>query len=410
MYQTKIHSSDFSQDITLLNAGLKILSNQGIAKMSVRAITEQAGVSSSLFTYRFGSKENYLQKLLDYMSALDLELAQKREQQIFGNLTSPPSLSSLMFSALYDEFVVNDTLAKAFLEFELDRSFKEVTYPSLKARHDNRVAFWEKATSLTLGQSELAISFSFQMKAVGRILLFPSFAPRTLGWVWDILNRICERLDRKSKFNQEDSAWRKSFENETRLDFVTPDENSTKARILATALEIIQKKGCAALTHRTIAKSSGISLSSLTHHYKSLNDILLHCYQSTYTKARDQALNSADPKKQPKFNTMSELINLFFDANQETGNAPPIMEEIGRITARQEETQNISLALLALQGAASQYLLRQIVDNETSIDRLDGHICSMLFSGLSIVRDQSAEDNQAAKESTQKYLETLFPS
>lgn len=409
MYQKLLLSEKYSNKQDLLNAGIQVLGNFGAAKLSVRAIAERSGVSSSLFTYKFKSRENYLIELFEYMGALDTELVGRRERELLS-VSGTHSLASLMFTTLYDEFVLNGALEKAFFEIELDRNFHEIIKPLVKLRHVNRVAFWEKGIAGTCGQNDIADALACQLRSVGRILLFENFAPRTIGWVWDILNRISERLAHSSLSTTEDSTWRRSFEKVTQLDLDLPDKNSTKGKILATALDIIEKEGSGALTHRTISKVSGISLSSLTHHYKSLNDILFHCYQSTYIDTRNQALERAPSRNSIRFGKIDELADIAFNLSVKANEIPSVMEEISRITARNEKTQNISIAFIALQGAASQHLLKQTAGVVDKTDRLDGHLFSHLFSSLSILRYQDQVQNKQLKKSIDHYLEALFSS
>ena len=55
-------------DTRMFNAAMQLISEQGATRTTLKEICEQAGYSRGLATYRFGSKDNFLQELLTHFN------------------------------------------------------------------------------------------------------------------------------------------------------------------------------------------------------------------------------------------------------------------------------------------------------------------------------------------------------
>ena len=62
----------------------------------------------------------------------------------------------------------------------------------------------------------------------------------------------------------------------------------TKRQILAAALEVLALKGVDGTTHRAVAKMAGVSLSTTTYHFNSLDDMLVQAFELSVTEWNDQ--------------------------------------------------------------------------------------------------------------------------
>lgn len=62
----------------------------------------------------------------------------------------------------------------------------------------------------------------------------------------------------------------------------------TKRQILAGALEVLATEGVSGTTHRAVAKAAGVSLSTTTYHFESLEDMLVQAFELIATDWSDK--------------------------------------------------------------------------------------------------------------------------
>ena len=61
----------------------------------------------------------------------------------------------------------------------------------------------------------------------------------------------------------------------------------TRRRILAGALEVLAAHGVEGTTHRSVAQAAGVSLSTTTYHFESLDDLLVRAFDMSITEWND---------------------------------------------------------------------------------------------------------------------------
>ena len=101
----------------------------------------------------------------------------------------------------------------------------------------------------------------------------------------------------------------------------------TKQQILTGALEVLATKGVSGTTHRAVAKAAGVSLSTTTYHFESLEDMLVRAFDLIATNWSDKletalgtfiervTTSGLNPDSPPEFRTAlrDELANLAAD-------------------------------------------------------------------------------------------------
>lgn len=120
-------------DQRLLDAGLELLPQTGCAGLSVRRLTEHAGVNLGMFHYHFKSKDNFIRAVLqrtyeDMFAALTLEVETDPAASPVHNLRSAVRVLAhfgrrhrhLMVRILADA-MAGEALAREFLQANLPR-------------------------------------------------------------------------------------------------------------------------------------------------------------------------------------------------------------------------------------------------------------------------------------------------
>jgi AcrR family transcriptional regulator len=81
-----------NQDLILINAAKKMLPKTGLSGMSLKLLAETCGVNLGMFHYHFGSKKNFIKKVLESISK---DILDEVKQQ---SLSGKTSLDRLRFA------------------------------------------------------------------------------------------------------------------------------------------------------------------------------------------------------------------------------------------------------------------------------------------------------------------------
>lgn len=166
-----------------------------------------------------------------------------------------------------------------------------------------------------------------------------------------------------------------------------------KERIIDSAINVIATFGMHRMTHRKIAQSAGISLSSTTYHYETKEDIfrdavsrVLYTYfglfQQTVAGARADAA-SVDP--------VAMIIDLISNAAQRDRNLDLAWTEIILASARTEQGQELALAWFRDMDDAWIDLteIGGLSSDAAAVQCLLDVTCGLVFMALSLSLDRS---------------------
>jgi DNA-binding transcriptional regulator YbjK len=161
-------------------------------------------------------------------------------------------------------------------------------------------------------------------------------------------------------------------------------------------VQIIVESGPDALTHRAIAERAGVSLSSTTHHFASLDDILVSAFNLIYGNIRQQPVVSTDLVQARRMETLLNILTEQALPGQRVAEREVMaMDEIMLAAARRPETQAIATGLLASVGRTSTTMLQTLEGKRDDTDRLDGQILRFIITGL---QEQVAVSDDALSE------------
>jgi len=119
----------------------------------------------------------------------------------------------------------------------------------------------------------------------------------------------------------------------------------TRARIAATALEVLEEHGSAGLTMRRVAVCSGLSLSNVQYHYKTRNDLLMGITEQHIAICRDTLVSAVDAQGEASLRSVLRAALL----NEEVLKTTPAFRELFAL-ARSEPAVQASLTAYYSEG------------------------------------------------------------
>lgn len=394
MYQTyKISGTDPDSDT--LDHALDLIVQGGPKGFSLRNLAQKAGISASLLNYRYGSRDALLERTLEHACRRNTRLWNRRTALFAHTPLSVDDLPAILFATVSEIITAG---RKEFLAgwFCQTQAVRDGLYHDIARRwHADSATFWREVL-ISAGQAPtLAPGLSAAMTSACRIGLVAGDDPIAAAWLYDTLQRIKDRLLRRPVSRKGDSPWRAQKENP--LSLPPPrqagETASTPDKIIDAAVKIIVESGPDALTHRAIAERAGVSLSSTTHHFASLDDILASAFSLIYADIRQQPVVSTELAQA---RTMETLLNILTEqalpGQRVAEREVMAMDEIMLAAARRPETQAIATGLLASVGRTSTTMLQTLEGKRDDTDRLDGQILRFIITGL---QEQVAVSDEA---------------
>ncbi|WP_084399115.1 TetR family transcriptional regulator [Henriciella aquimarina] len=383
MYQSTQHPDPDDEGL-LLSQAIAQIESSGLKGLSLRSLAQSAGISPSLLTYRYGSRNKLLAKVFEYAKVREQSNWQWREAALSDLTLSRPDLTSLALTIAQDEIASQTRTALVGwigqTTAERDTALKSV----MSDWHVFATDFWAARFAGIGLDTALAPSFAGVLNGAVRIGLLAGSDLRMKAWMNDILLRLCDRINHRPLSTPGDSAARAALEHSG---LETQDEEpeartATPDRIIDAAVKLILSHGPDSLTHRLIARESGISLSSMTHHFGSLDEIMLRAFQRIYdtvTKESSHALTAHNSVT----SLCETVLPAIFGRVRRRGFGGFAMDEVILYTSRQASSAPLAGGLLAMTGRTSTALLQSIDPVGKRADRLDGQIFRFVLTGLS---------------------------
>lgn len=395
MYQSL--TSEYTRrdgDEAIYAIALKMVDESGLSGLTAREISKRAGLSPSGFLYRYGSREAFLAEFASWLIKED----QKRWKAYASELSdapTPDSLKSLAHAVVTDRIDAHREMLLSMWEFQLLASRSADFSPFLAAWRKHDVDFWSDMLPRFGLPSSLAAGWAGSLLGCMRIGLMSDKPLSGRIWMDDILTRLTERLFNTTPSRPGDSLARQDAEtNLATPNAVQEKDGTTRSRIISAASNIIMEDGCAALSHRAIAKKTGISLSSTTHHFQTLNDILSAAFETIYAAAREQAQQLPRQNRTYTRTEFSRDILPNLAGPQQIGRTGAMaMDDIMLRAARDSANKSLAAGLIALSGSTTLGLLAGISDSEKTYDRLDSHIVRLCLNGVMCGADVSEGGN-----------------
>ena len=403
MYQVSRPPS--ASDANLLDRAVELIGMRGLRGVATRAIAEHAGVSPALVNYRFGSRAGLIDAALERASAADAEAWQQRRMRIENLNLAASDIRSLLHGLVREDFVAGRRAAlsrwASIVETERtgDHAAMSWRWMSSPAR------FWE----FTLGKlgldAELAPILAATLLSSGLPYLFanPSFEHE--AWVHDLVDRVADRLLGLKPATRGDSPWRQLAERaaEEHLASHPPRDDAGHAvrTIIDGAVAIVMSDGVDALTHRAVAERAGVSLSSTTHHFASLDEILIAACIEVYRRARASALDPSGAVRPFTLEQMTETLTSEPGPEANLRAEMATIHEVMIAISRTPAVRPIAVGLLAQTGRTSTAALAAMRGKRDDTDRIDGQIFAHAMTGYFLLT------TSAPSELRSKHLDAL---
>jgi AcrR family transcriptional regulator len=260
----------------LLEASFDLLARGGWGNFSLRAVADSIGAAGSAASHRFGDRAGLVAAVCD--AAIDREGDEMARFLPGIQVGAGDELAAALYEWLEQRVECNRRQARVCSELLLV-SYREPAFHTFSGR-------WVETCRGMVAR--LAPSFDDEAsRAVAGFL-----AVEIAYWLLladDPLFRLAsgEALRRIVMVAQGSTDPLPVFWLRRGLDL--PDARrpvqltGTKQRIIEATTRIILDSGVQAVTHREIAKRSGASLSSLTYHFESLDDLIRNGFQMLFS-------------------------------------------------------------------------------------------------------------------------------
>ncbi|MEM5518032.1 TetR family transcriptional regulator [Henriciella sp. AS95] len=368
----------------VLGAAADQILRSGLKGLTLRSLAQSVGISPSLLSYRYGSRENLILAVFEQAISAREENFAGLASQLHGVASRPDQLPSL---ALGVAGVTTGPQADIALIGWVGQAVSQ-RIPGLAEIMANWPAsacsFWAERFDEMGIERQLAYAFSAGFEVAVRIGLLAGSDARIKIWMTDVILRLCERITRCPVSSPGDSAARQQLAAAGLNQAAAAPEprTGTAERIIEAACALILSHGPDALSHRLIASETGISLSSMTHHFRSIDEIMMRAFDRIYERARRETSDRV-----PDVNTIDELCSTVLPAILERasmrGSENTAMDEIILAASRSPDAASYSGALLAMTGRTSTLMLRSIDSVGERADRLDGQVFRFILTGLS---------------------------
>ncbi len=367
----------------LLAYGLEIVDTGGLKALTLRSLAQKAGVSPSLLNYRFGSRDGLVSRLFEYARDLDAEFWHECSETVAAMTLSLHHVPVISLS------IVQTCIQRA-------RSLERLRWicSTLAARDPGYLgragkwaglpcAFWTGLLRQVGADEALGPSLAATMSGAIRTGLVAHDNLLVSAWVSDIVLRATERLLHLPLTMQGDSPARARIEALAQASVALQPEGRTDTpeRILTSAAALILSSGPDAVTHRDIASHAGVSLSSLTHHFSSLDAIIRSAFERIYTRAQHD-YGARLPAQMTMGEFMQTVLPAMFEQSAGRGQEATAMDEIILCTSRDHDTTLMSSGLMSMVGRTSSAIVGAMA-GELPVDRLDGQIFRFTLTGLS---------------------------
>ncbi len=383
MYQN-ISVDGANDETSVLSAAAAQITQFGLKGLTLRSLAQETGISASLLTYRYGSRDRLLQRVFEEAGRRNREDWAQLDRTLAGMARTPAALPAIAMAVATHrsnaarEIALLDWISVIAGQRDTQLAPSTVSWPSPHSR------FWAsrfEEAGLDPGPGH---AFAAGLEGAVRIGLIAPADPRAAAWISDLVTRLCERIRGAGPSRPGDSPARAAIEqaghgtgtgDESRARTPTPD------RIVEAAARLILSAGPDALTHRAIAVEAGVSLSSMTHHFATLDDIMLRAFDRIYDRASTEA--STGLTRTHTISSLSRSVLPGISRRFRTGGHEHVaMEEIMLFTSRKPALAAMAPALLAMSGRTSTALLKSVSHIGAKADRLDGQIFRFVLTGL----------------------------
>ena len=363
----------------LADAAGRLLTAGGSARVSARSIAKSLGVRPSAVNYWFGGRDQLIEVAIQRAAERNRLVVEMIATEFESVPAALDRAAAIMIASIGRMAVVGAEGVCLRWRTGVEAQSFDVANSMAARSWDHIDNFWRGL----LGRHGLdaslaeALSTVFEWLARGRLFV------ETQGLYDALICDVCLRIEARIRCTAPDRAGDSPFR--VALAGLAPDAaeppmNDTQEKIVSAAVRILIDKGPEALTHRLIAKSAGVSLSSTTYHYDSLAEIAGAAYRRLYRDSRFQARDLVDA---PKGLRIEQIVGSKNDGQARQPRREFIaMQKLLLGALDQPELRRFSAAAFARMGDGSLRILSALADSRSGLDRLDGFIWRLMATGL----------------------------
>ena len=271
----------------LITAGARLVAGGGVRAATARAVADAAGASPSAINYSFGSRSGLIHAVFEQAQADAAARARRSLGDLDGLALRPEMLGDWLAAWLHCEAVEARDLIRLRRELfiqterlpelvEIARAWRRVQRGFARGVLD-RFGLADRPEA-PLDEAMRAFADCFPAQA----------APAAhSAWAGSAMRHLAARL---AGLPPPPSGWREVIE--ARAAARAPVVHALPEpaeRILDGAIRLLARVGGGALSHRALARESGVSLAATTHYFDSRAAILRAAFERLYMKLSAQA-------------------------------------------------------------------------------------------------------------------------
>lgn len=400
MYQTPDPSDP------MIVATAEIIASEGLSAVRSREIARRSGESPAAINRRFGSQDALMREAMIYGTQQECGRLEGLIAQLRSLRISKILYPDVLFSVLNEtHFVEPEAAAFRWTVFAHEDS-DLIPAEAVTKLSGTLDVLWSEVAKLIGATSRDGLVLRSALEGFARGMLITQNPFIFRGWTQELCRRLIARLH-GDRVNIDGPSWRDQLvarANEFDASVVA-NFTESKAMIVKAASSCLVKMPLHSVTHRSIASEAGISLSSMTHHFRSLEEILWFGCLRMITQLVD-----ADDggRLTTQTHSTSEFAHAFMRISK-SASATKIdrLEQIQLYCHHKESFRALGDQFLLRQGQNSAQILTNMSDLAGVYDRLDAailHHCSLHLSKS--IRRSSHEKIEAATEDDVVYTIT----
>lgn len=373
MYQKQHTTSDL-----LREAALGIIVEKGLSGLSSRDVAAAAGVSAAAINRRYGSQGKLVIAALEEGLEAFARHAASLRTEIDGIRVDANQAPAFLLGLMNELWLTRSDVTLIGWHICTLPAGEPENLNLRRAWHKTDMALWEAARRALDLPEQAAELLQLTLGSLVRGALITASPVLFRSLIFDLCLRLSHRLDGEGGGADRDNPWRTALAG--RHGVTAPafalDQHPSKRAIITAAADHIEQSGPQGLTHRLIAERAGVSLSSTTHHFSGLGEILFEGILELIGRTDTSQFGESSL-------TVPEYAAYVGDyaARPQT----PLVRRLAEVelmTRYHPELHVLADRLLLRHGNSSTQMLRALKGRRSQIDRMDGILWHHTVTGL----------------------------
>jgi AcrR family transcriptional regulator len=368
------NSRDFTSPERMIGAMISLWEQRGNAELSVRLVSQAAGLPVSSIYHHFGTMEHLSVIAQDFARAEAERWCRRRLDEVAPADLSAQAFPSLM-AALIDGWAQGERrLAFAWRECQVMAARDPAYIPSLRAWQALWSSFWQQACAhCGLGAFAEATTVMFYGESLLHLMRWRRAVDRAC------LDETCRAWGEwlAGRLTSE-GPWRQFARHEAsgampELALLT----ESAERIAIAAANTVEELGMGGLTHRAVAARAGLTLGVVSYNFKTSADLARAAFEMLYRRVGAIASDSDRPLPVPTREEAFEGMT-GYDIMSPRLTA---MDEVMITVARTPGLISFVPQLRYLRGRSSGVQLQGLMGPERPVSPADAALFSAFASG-----------------------------